>query len=224
MALTRLVFDIETAPIDGAEEYIEPVSAPSNYKDPEKIAAYVAEKQGEVVSRCSLDPDLCRVVAIGYWAEDGAPCALTIRDYIGAEGNEHDAEVELLEDFWIVANGKQLVGFNCLAFDLPVLMRRSLYLGVSYPAIQIDKYRHSQVDDLQMFLSFNGAFKMHGLSFYAKRFGFEVEDGITGAEIGQAVIDGRWDDIKRHVEADVQKTALVAAKCGYFNRVTAGAF
>lgn len=212
----RLVFDLETAPLSEAADYLEPPDAPANYKDPAKIKAYIEEKSAEQVGRCSLDPDLCRIVAISTWAEE---------DYSGPmvfHAGE-SAEADMLAFFWNEAKGKHLVGFNVLAFDLPVLLRRSLYLGITAPQIQIDKYRHPEVTDLQMVLSFNGALRMRGLSFYAKRFGFEVEDGITGADIAQAVEEERWDDIAHHAKADVRKTALLAARCGYFSQLTAQA-
>ena len=204
----RLVFDIETAPLPDAAEYVEPVSAPSNYKDPAKIADYIAEKTAEQVGRCSLDPDLCRIVAIGWWLEaDPQPIAL----HAGA-----DEEADMLRAFWAVAKDRHFVGFNCLGFDLPVLLRRSLYLGIPTPNLAIDKYRHAGITDLQMVLSFNGALKVHGLSFYTRRFGFDVPDQLTGADIATAVDEGRWADVDAHVRADVQKTALLAAKCGCF--------
>lgn len=208
MAFKRMVFDIETAPIEDADHYIEPATAPANYKDPEKIAAYIAERNAEAVGKCSLDPDLCRVVAVGWWIEGESPVA-----HVAGELDECD----ILDQFWSAADGKQLVGFNCLAFDLPVLLRRSLYLRLHAPTIQIDRFRHPQVDDLQQILSFNGAFKFHGLSFYAKRFGCLVEDALTGADIGAAVDEGRWADVRAHVLADIEKTAYVAAQCGYFD-------
>lgn len=212
----RLVFDLETAPLPEAADYLEPPEAPANYKDPVKIKAYIDDKSAEQVGRCSLDPDLCRIVAISTWAEeDSSP-------YVHHTGE--DSEHEIVEWFWEQAKNHHLVGFNVLAFDLPVLLRRSLYLELKAPQIQIDKYRHPEVTDLQMVLSFNGALRLRGLSFYAKRFGFEVEDGITGAEIAKAVEEDRWDDIAGHAMADVKKTALLAARCGYFSQMTAGAF
>src|SRR5574343_1176148 len=110
MAFTRVIFDIETAPIDGAAEFIEPATAPANYKDPEKIAAYIAEKNDEAVGRCALDPDLCRVVAIGAWREDCR--AESVWDC------SDDDEAGMLADFWRYVEGGQLVGFNCIGFDL----------------------------------------------------------------------------------------------------------
>lgn len=208
----RIVFDIETAPLPDAGEYIEPAEAPSNYKDAAKIDAYVAEKNAENLSRCGLDVDLCRVVAIGWQSErDEQPLAM----HLG-----HDVSEEmLLKSFWVVAAGRHVVGFNCLTFDLPVLFRRSLYLGLDTPNIVIDRFKHPQVTDLSQVLSYNGVLKLRGLSFYAKRFGVDTLDTLTGADIAKAVTDGRWDDIEAHVKADVQKTARLAEKLGYFRPV-----
>lgn len=213
----RIVFDIETAPLEEAAEYlVDPIEAPGNYKDPAKIAAFIAEKKLEQVDKCALDPDLCRVVVISLWHEDDKdPFAF----HLGKT-----TEAYMLSWFWHEAEHGHLVGFNCLAFDLPVLLRRSLYLGVKTPLIQIDRFKHPEVTDLLSVLSFNGVMKFHSLSFYAKRFGCDVKDALTGADIGPAVASERWDDVEAHVLADVRKTAFVASKCGYFTPAPIGVF
>lgn len=213
----RMVFDVETAPLEDASAYlVEPVEAPANYKDQAKIAAFIEEAKAKQLDKCSFDADLCRVVAISAWLETDD------RPFVKCAGEW--SEVRLLEMFWILAKDRHLVGFNCLAFDLPVLLRRSLYLGVKTPLLQIDKFKHPEVTDLMTLLSFNGALKAHSLSFYAKRFGCEVEDALTGEDIGLAVAEGRWDDVEAHVTADVRKTAFVASKCGYFTQAAVGVF
>jgi hypothetical protein len=206
----RIIFDLETVPLDEARDYLEAVEAPAHYKDPEKIAAYLAEHATEQLARCALDPDLCRIVAIGWWREDEPePTALTLAD---------GTESEMLEQFWRKAAGRHYVGFNCVPFDLPVLLRRSLYVGVAAPALQVDRFRHTHITDLLQVLSHHGMLRYHSLGFYARRFGCDVPDGLTGADIGQAVAEGRWRDVAGHVRADVEKTAGVAGKLGYFSR------
>lgn len=213
----KLVFDIETAPLAEAVDYIEPAEAPGNYKDPAKIAEFIAKANAENLDRCGLDVDLCRVVAIGIWDErlDNGPNVTMLN---------LESEATMLAGFWNIAADRHLVGFNCLGFDLPVLLRRSLYLGVPTPNIQIERFKHPQVTDLLQVLTFNGLLKMRGLSFYAKRFGFDVADTLTGADIAKAVAEGRWSDVETHVKADIQKTALLAAKLGYFVPAAVGAF
>lgn len=215
--MRRMVFDVETAPLPEAVDYIESVSAPANYKDPDKINAYVEGGNAAALAKCALDLDLCQVVAIGWWLEGEEDA-----DAISLNHYDVDAEAFMLSTFWdhVEEDYAHLVGFNCIAFDLPVLMRRSLYLGVPTPDIQIEKYRHPDVTDLMAVLSYNGMLKNRGLSFYARRFGLDVPDTLTGADIGLAVTEGRWDDIEAHVRADVRKTALLAAKLGLFSMAT----
>lgn len=205
----RLIFDIETAPLDEAVNFLEPVKPPANYKDPAKIAAYVEEGTAGELAKCALDVDLCRVVAIGTWVEgEPRPSAMTtgLLD-----------EADLLDVFWRVADAKHLVGFNCVGFDLPVLLRRSLYLGVKALPVQVDRYKHPQVTDLMQVLTYNGLLRLRGLAFYAKRFGLDVPDAIAGEQVPQAVLEGRWADVERHVTADVERTAAIAAKLGHFS-------
>jgi DNA polymerase III epsilon subunit-like protein len=156
---------------------------------------------------------LCAVVAVGWWRErEARPTTLTVATM------HEDA---LLETFWQHVEQGQLVGFNCIAFDLPVLLRRSLYLGVPTPTLQVDRYRHPRVTDLLQLLSHNGTLRFRSLDFYARRFGFDVPaDGLTGKDIAQAVADGRWSDVERHVRADVAKTAALANRLGWFREVT----
>lgn len=212
----RIAFDVETAPLPDAGDYLEQPDAPGNYKDPAKIAAFIAEKHAENLERCGLDVDLCRVVALGFQREGG--------DVLVSCAHDPTEEREMLQAFWQQVGDRHLIGFNCLAFDLPVLLRRSLYLGLPTPHLVIDKYRHPNVTDLMRELDFNGAIKSRGLAFYAKRFGLvsETADEMTGADVAQAVKDGWWSEILAHCQADVEKTAALAARLGLFRMVEAG--
>ena len=121
----------------------------------------------------------------------------------------------MLEWFWdFVGPGVELVGYNCLSFDLPVLLRRSLYVGVPTPQLQIDKYRHDGIIDLLAVLSHNGQQPMRSLNFYAKRFRILHDDSVSGAEIPALAAAGEWDQIAAHCRADVQTTAALAARMG----------
>src|SRR5882724_10402706 len=68
------LLDIECTAIADIESYYddsEPIEAPSNYKDPIKIAEYIAResvrRQEAFIDRAALDPDLCRIVYLGVW-------------------------------------------------------------------------------------------------------------------------------------------------------------
>jgi predicted PolB exonuclease-like 3'-5' exonuclease len=204
----HLIVDLETAPIEDAATYVEAVSAPSNYKDPEKIAAYVAEKQCEQVGKCALDPDLCRIVAIGV-----APSDCDFQPSVHICQTESQEESALRWLWGQVKSQTVLVGFNLLAFDIKILLRRSLYLHIKAPDIQVDRFKHPQIDDLMLRLAFNDPKKAHSLSFYTQRFGLPaVDDDVTGADIGDLVTAGDWDAVANHCKGDVLRTLHLAQR------------
>jgi DNA polymerase elongation subunit (family B) len=201
-----MVVDIETFALDAAAEFIEEPSAPSNYKDPEKIAAYIAAEKAKAVGRCALDPDLCRVVAIGWGTEAGAGGV----DVAADEAAERDA----IEALWAkTRQARILIGFNLLSFDLPVLIRRSQYLGIKTPAVSLDRYRTPHIDLMER-LSFNGKLRYRSLDFYCKRFGVLVADDHRGKDIDALVKAEDWIGVAAHCRADVMKTRLLAQRLG----------
>ncbi len=91
MSHNILFFDIETKARPEAVALLPEPQAPANYKEPEKIAAYIADKRAEQLQSAALDPDTCEVVAISmrYYPEgettvlmagrDGAPARVLLR-------------------------------------------------------------------------------------------------------------------------------------------------
>jgi hypothetical protein len=203
------IIDVEAVAIEDVDTYLEPVAAPSNYKDAEKIAAYQAEKRAELTERAALDVDLGRIIAIGISRPDYPTEVWT---------TQHRTEHDLLEQLWEIwtrQDNPRLVTFNGLGYDVPLLLRRSLYLGVPAPYIQCDRFKHPQVIDLMATLSMDGKLKFHGLQFYLNRFGYQgIEPDITGAEIAKAYAEGDWPSIERHCYLDVAGTKWLAERIG----------
>lgn len=210
-----LIADIETVALPGAVDYLEPVEAPANYKDPIKIAAYIEEATRRQLDKCALDPDLCRIVAIGYEDADGRGDVLTANT---------TPEMVMLQEFWLAASSQPgVLGFNILDFDLPVLIRRSQYLGLQPPAVlvNLDRYRSPHVDLMQR-LIFNGRMPMRSLDFYCKRFGIDVPDPYSGKDIDALVSSGDWSAVRSHCRSDMVKTRALAERLGLLSAV--GAF
>ena len=203
------VFDIETVALAEAEAYLPPPKARANLKDPVKIAADLRDKTAASLERAALDPDLCRMVAAG-WDCDGRAESAVCADAA--------QERRVLERFWRQSRGATLVGFNCLGFDLPVLLRRSLYLEVPAPALSLNKYRPGGIVDLMQVLAYHGTLPYRSLGFYCTRFGVEVPDTVTGADIAALVAAGEWRQVHDHVRADVAKTTAIARRLGVLTR------
>jgi Predicted 3'-5' exonuclease related to the exonuclease domain of PolB len=202
----RVVIDIECVASPQAAELLDPVRAPGNYKDPAKIAQYVADEFESRVKRAGLEADLCEVVAVGFLRDhEYEPTVLT----------RHDAEESaLLWRFWSEIGNAATIGFNSLGYDLPVLVRRSQLLGIPYPAVNLDRYRTPHID-LSEELSFRGKLTMRSLRFYCKLFNIPCADATSGADVAALVAAGDWSAIAEHCRADVDKTAALARRLGY---------
>jgi predicted 3'-5' exonuclease similar to PolB exonuclease domain len=210
------VIDLECAAIADIEKYYddsEPIEAPANYKDPEKIAAYIKDatvrRKQAFIDRSALDPDLCRIVMLGVWPPHyDHPSILECVDEAG--------ETFALQMFWDMYHaGEVLCGFNIRSYDLPVIYRRSLYLGVPTKVIERDRYRSTQVIDLFEQLNEGRKHQMHSLDWYHRRLGCPpVADTITGADVPGCVARGEWDAVRAHLLGDLVRVRDVARRMG----------
>lgn len=205
------IVDLETAAIPGATDWLDPLKPPANYSKPESIEKWRVEAEAERQSKLGLDIDCNRIVALG-WVDVGYG-----DPKVHLASNEFE-EREGLKLFWdgYRDTDTRLVTFNGFKFDLPVLMRRSMYLDVPHPVLNLDRYRSPHVDLWQR-LSFNGTIPAHSLRFYAKRMGFTTLDKIDGADI-QRLVDANtpeaWSMIHDHCESDVALTHALANRLG----------
>jgi hypothetical protein len=210
--MRSLILDLATAAVDNAAEYItfDDISAPSNYKDPEKIAAFIEAARAERLAKAALDLDLCRITAIGCrWMDgDGETQIVTILH----PEEERPALQQFLSNSKLGAS--RLVSFNGLKFDWPVLMRRCAYLGLPVPKISLDKYRTSHIDVYDV-LTYHGAVSGHSLGWYAKRMGWtDLVKPLSGAEEAQVPQTGRWDDLRESLRHDITATERLAGFLG----------
>ncbi len=202
----RLILDLETAPLPDAADYLEEPTPPSNYVKAEAIAGYIAKAKVEALAKCALDPDLARIVAIG-WLPDNQLRIGTVQLM-----SSEEIEQAALQDFWSAHRAAHFIGYN-VTFDLGMLLRRSLYLGVDAPAISLDKYRHPQWTDCMGILSGNDPSKRRSLAFYQKRMKLPALEG-EGASVPGWVAAGEWDKVEAHLRADLVITAALAHRLG----------
>lgn len=215
-----IVLDIETIGHPDAAQWLEPLpaaEAPSNYKDEAKIAEYIKKANAEAAAKrddkLGLDPDCCVTCAVGWHVVGGGDPTV---DVCQNEAQEAEA-LKRLADAYAAPNGQQetrIVTFYGRQFDLPVLMRRAMYLGVKFPAWSLDRYRSPHIDVWDA-LTYQGALRTaHSLQFYCKRLGIATGDPFNGAQVSQLAKEGRWDDIKAHCIADIGATHALANKLG----------
>lgn len=171
--------------LDAIDSYIESLA---------KIDSAAADRR----KLLSLTPEYCRVCAIGFGGDNTAP----IESYV--VGLDGAAEADLLRRFWEIAGShdvRHLVGFNVLGFDLPVILTRSLLLGVE-PTKQLDlsPYRDSVIDLMARRWPKGGAKPM---KTWAKLLGVPVpEEGVDGSQVAELFATDPAA-LRRYVVSDV---------------------
>ncbi len=203
--LPFLIFDIETAARAEAEAFLPEPSAPANYKDVDKIAAYIAERRAEQLSKAALDPDLGQIIAVAYKLH---PCpAGEDRSTAVLVGDDGATEADLLALLWRQIGEVKgwTIGYNILGFDLPYILRRSMALGVRPTIIpQMARYRTEPVRDLMAIL-YNWTSTTKSLKTVVKMYGIPNPlPDLDGSQV--MMMDPKT--LRRYVANDV---SLVAA-------------
>jgi hypothetical protein len=211
-----LIFDVETAGLPNAADYLDPVKADSRLVDPVKIAASIKDKEAERLEKLGLDWNVGRIIALG-WTRNGTDSQV-------ATFKTEDEERLGITAFWAAyknedKHGPRLCGFNCYAFDINFLIQRSRYLGITLPPVDRRKYDNRDMVDLFQLLTFDNpqgvtSVMSRSLRSFARRFGIQVDDTVTGADIGALVEAGDWAAVEQHCAADVQTTYSLAKRMG----------
>ncbi len=219
-----LVLDLETAPLPNAADYLDPVSAAKNLVDPAKIKADIERRTADQINDAGLDWNVNRIVCVGLWGQDfTAPAIFTVTD----EDQELAvlAEVSALIDSTATRSRATIVGFCCRRFDVPVLLQRARYLGLTVPRISLKRWDNPHILDLYDVLTFDDqpctSVMRRTLTSFCRRFGIDVPDASTGKDMAALVAAGDWAAVEAHCRADVERTRLLAERLGVFAEVAA---
>ena len=122
------ILDIETIALPDAQlSNLKPVfEAPSNYKDPAKIADSIAAQETKWREQAALSAMTGQVAIIGLLNSVGG-----FTSYIA---HTPDQEPDILRAFWVNFGHGHLMGWNIKGFDLPFLIQRCWILGINVPS------------------------------------------------------------------------------------------
>jgi uncharacterized protein YprB with RNaseH-like and TPR domain len=216
--MKTILFDIETGPLPEKElAAVMPPFDPSevktgNIKDPEKIAAKIAEAEvnhkRNFIENAALDPLTGRVVAIGLLHH-------STREFVVIG---HDDEARTLAEFWSVCraeivNGTRLVGFNILQFDLPFLLRRSWKHRVPVPlGLRRGRYWSDELSDLRELWQLGDRQARGSLDCIAKHLGVGEKNG-DGKEFARLWVEDRTKALG-YLRNDLELTGKIAEALG----------
>ena len=124
--------DIETMRNKDAIDLMpEPEVKVGNLKDPDKIAAKIEEAKAEQIAKAALDPLTARIAA--YAAVGGAPKGAEATEFVQVIKEDSDmAERDIVQSIlsMLGADKMRIVSWNGIGFDLPMIYRRAMILGV----------------------------------------------------------------------------------------------
>jgi predicted PolB exonuclease-like 3'-5' exonuclease len=178
----KVIIDIETIaqPIEAIRPLMPEFTAPANYKDPEKIAANLAEQKAKWIEGAALSAMTGRVAIIGLkevWGNN--ECNIQA-------AHDLEGEKNLIEYFWNLVGEGPLVGWNIKGFDLPFLIQRSWIHGLKVKeGVWNGKWLSNDYSiDLMERWSCGNSKQMASLGAVSKACGLGEKIG-TGAEFGR---------------------------------------
>lgn len=218
MNMQTIIYDIETGALPESEltallPPFDPAEVKTgNLKDPDKIAAKIAEAEAnhrrDFLEKAALDPLTGRVVAIGLLYPDSGEFVV-----IG-----HDDEAATLREFWLTTKGEmgrinEMVGFNSNGFDLPFLIRRSWRHRVPVPfGIRRGRYWSDEMVDLRDAWQLGDRQARGSLDSIAKHLGVGAKNG-NGADFAALWQSDRAKALA-YLKNDLELTARVAEALG----------
>lgn len=215
--------DIETYQDDLDPAYLawktSNISAPSNYKDPAKIEAYIQEEKIKQMKQFALNPLTGKIILIGLLSDNADVIEKTPFGWQDVEGqNEKILQLEgnekdILDKFWKVLtvhsmnDGEHIVSYNGKQFDLPFIIHRSTILNISTPRIIVSKLlnRYNHDPHLDLFNWFGSG----SLVEWSYRLGLSDSLVRDGDKIGGWYESGQMQMIKIKNTIDLFQTFAI---------------
>ena len=238
--MNSLYLDIETIPCqrsDVREFFAKKIAAgnvtklaeckaPSNYKDPDKIAEYVEKAKRDILngeeaeidaklSETSFDGSFGQVLCIGL-AWDNEPS----RTYCATDLSL-EQERKVLQDFYCdVFDGPtrfRVVGHNVAAFDLRFLRQRSIVQGVQPPlSIPFDAKPWDDVI-FDTMIQWSGLKAGGSMDKLCLALGIPGKGDISGADVWPMAQAGKFVEIAAYCRGDVERTRAIHKRMSFLS-------
>lgn len=214
MRLPVLVFDIETLTDLKSGAHLYGLDLPEADLESALIKLR-RQDSGSDFQRLPLHEIVC---ISGLWIDENGAMKLF------SFSRENFTEAEILQKFLSIFDKRNptLVSWNGSQFDLPVILFRAMYHGLSAPSLfdqgEIDtqkrynnyqnRYHHRHIDLMDIMAMFNGR-HFQKLDDIAHLLGFPGKRGPSGYLIPEYVRNQQWLEMTSYCEGDVLNTWLV---------------
>lgn len=214
MQLPILVFDIETLTDLKAGAHLYGLDLQQDDLE-QALAKLRRQESGVDFQRLPLHEIVC---ISGLWIDESG--AMTLFSF----SQEQWTEAEILSKFLSIFDKRHptLVSWNGSQFDLPVILFRAMYHGLSAPSLfdqgeinphkrynnYQNRYHHRHVDLMDVMAMFNGR-HFQKLDDTAHLLGFPGKRGLRGYHIPDYVKQQQWQQLSSYCEGDVLNTWLI---------------
>ena len=222
----NIYFDIETIPAQDPaaialikadiERQKLAVKAPSNYKDQEKIDAYIKAEVEKLDAefdatyrKTSFDGGLGQICCIGYAIDDNAPLAICG----GSESDILNTFYQSLMDEYNPSSQQRpkFIGHNIVNFDLRFMFQRSVMNNVKPPMMipfSAKPWDESIFDTMTAWAGHGNRVSLDKLCkiFNIPLKGSEIGEEIDGSMVWDFYQAGRIQDIAKYCAGDVDRT------------------
>ncbi len=224
--MLRIIFDIETAGKNF--DHLEPAVQEYLLR-----WAETDEDKKEVRESLSFYPLTAEIIVIGMYDPDKN------KGFIFFQNNadpllpfteddmqyETGTEEEIIRKFWDVVRGyKQFITFNGRGFDCPfILIRSAVHKIRPLRDLMPNRYGETHIDLFDQ-LSFYGATRRKfSLDMWCRTFGIKSpkSEGITGYEVKDLFMAGKYLDIARYCAGDLKATAELLSVWQTYIRIPA---
>lgn len=206
------------------------IKAPTNYKDADKIAAYILDKQDEQAAllksrhaeidaavdtryrKTSFDGALGQICALSLAIGDEAPINIYRDDWATSEAYILDEMNRVIADAYSPNSDMRpvFIGHNVIAFDLRFIFQRSVLLGIKpHPIIPFTArpWDDKVFDTMTQWAGVGNRVSLDKLCrvFGVATKGTEIEDEIDGSMVWDFVQAGRIADVATYCGGDVDR-------------------
>ena len=213
MRLPVLIFDIETVTDLKSGAHLYQLDLPEAELE-QALMKLRRQESGTDFQRLPLHEIVC---ISGLWIDEHGMKLFSF-------SREHDSEATMLKKFLSIFDKRHptLVSWNGSQFDLPVILFRAMYHGLSAPSLfdqgEIDqqkrynnyqnRYHQRHVDLMDVMAMFNGR-HFQKLDDIAYLLGFPGKRVDAGYHVPAFMQSGEWSRLTRYCEGDVLNTWLI---------------
>jgi len=224
MAKKFIYLDAETIPdgdIEDFELYKEP---PKNYKDPDKIKAWMEEQKEEQYLKQAVDTNRAKFLTIGVAVNEDAPKVfvdlasydeLTIlTEFEAFLKNERETKItEGVNEDRYTFNDLVFVGHNIKKFDLQILFVKSIKYNLPLlgELVHPARLRFNNGKSYDIMEVWGGADTQNYVSLdtVANTIGIQGKKGMDGSMVYPKFKEGKIDEIIQYQKDDVILTRAV---------------